>query len=103
MAIAAEIATTRYVHEKIIRAGISKTKLDEISDDLTFSKMLNVDLFLVAPANKKPDKDLVGKINEIRKKRNKLMHEGKFDADIVKLREMFVSTKNFISYLEGCD
>jgi len=103
LAIAAEIATTRYVRIKMLAAGISKTKLGEISEDLTFSKMLNVDVFLVSPADKKPDKDLVGKINEIRRMRNKLMHEGFFDADNVKLREMYLSARAFISYLEGCN
>jgi len=74
--------------------------LEELSEELTFSKMLNIDIFVVSPPNKKPDRELVGKINEIRRMRNKLMHEGHFLADSVKMREMFLSAKDFLAFLE---
>ena len=103
LAIAAEIATTRFVYKRMLESGVSKTKLEELSEELTFSKMLNIDIFVVSPPNKKPDRELVGKINEIRRMRNKLMHEGHFIADSVKMREMFLSAKDFMAFLEECN
>lgn len=103
LAIAAEMATTRFVHKKLVEAGVSKNKLDEAGEQLTFSKMLNIDLFVVCPQDKKPDRQLVGKINEIRTMRNGLMHEGRFGADGAKVRELYFAAKAFLKFLEERD
>jgi hypothetical protein len=78
LTIAAEMATTRFVHARLISAGVSRSKIDASDDQLTFSRMLNIDLFVLCPEDAKPDRQLIGKINELRVIRNKLMHEGKF-------------------------
>jgi hypothetical protein len=101
LAIGVEMATTRFVHAKLLAAGVSKSKLDGSDDQLTFSKMLNIDLLVVTPADRKPDPQILGKINEIRKLRNDLMHKGMFAADNVKLRDLYLASRQFVAYLDG--
>lgn len=101
LAIAVEMATTRFVHAKLLAAGVSKSQLDGADDQLTFSKMLNVDLFVVCPSGRKPDRPLVGQINEIRRLRNALMHEGQFTATRAKVGELHGAAKRFLEFLEA--
>ena len=97
--IACEMATQRFVHKALEATGVSKTKLDEMENYLTFSLMLNAILQAVTPPDMKPDKELIGAINEARKARNDLMHRGEFDLGIVDIRRLHDKAVDFVSYL----
>jgi hypothetical protein len=55
--IAAEVATQRFVHERLLLSQVSKTKLEEADKDMTYSMMLNIVLYAVTKDDQKPDKD----------------------------------------------
>lgn len=97
--IAAEVATQRYVHNRLRGSGVSKGKLEESEKDLTYSMMLNLVLVALAPENKKPDKDLLGKMNRARSLRNGYMHNGDLPHDPKEIVDLFENTKKFVKYL----
>jgi hypothetical protein len=101
--IAAEVATQRYVHKKLVASNVSKTKLEEAEKDLTYSLMLNVVLPAVAPDDKKPDKDLLGKMNRARSLRNDYMHDGDLPKDSKEIVDLYENTKRFLKYLRQLD
>jgi hypothetical protein len=101
--IAAEVATQRFVEKRLLSSSVSKTKLVEAEKDLTYSLMLNIVLFAVTPEGRKPDKELVGKMNRARSLRNDYMHEGKLPVDQKELVDLFENTKRFVQYLRELD
>jgi hypothetical protein len=100
LAIAAELATTRYVHAEYIARGVSKTKLDNSKTEIAFSIMLNIEIPALSPPDQKPDRQLLGKIDRIRTLRNDLMHYGRFASTQSELRELYSASKQFIEYLD---
>jgi hypothetical protein len=101
--IAAEVATQRFVEKRLLSSSVSKTKLVEAEKDLTYSLVLNIVLFAVTPDGRKPDKELVGKMNRARSLRNDYMHEGKLPMDQRELVDLFENTKRFVQYLRELD
>ncbi len=101
--IAAEVATQRYVHNRLQASGVSKGKLEESEKDLTYSMMLNLVLVALAPENRKPDKDLLGKMNRARSLRNAYMHNGALPNDSKEIVNLFENTKSFVKYLRHLD
>lgn len=97
--VAAEVATQRYVHKRLLSSGISKNKLDDAEKTLTYSLMLNVILSAVAPGNNKPDKGLLGKMNRARSLRNAYMHAGELPRDTSEVVRLYEDTKTFVQYL----
>lgn len=101
LAIAAEIATTRYIHAEYIRRGVSKNKLDDRKAEITFSIMLNIELIALAPDGQKPESQLIGQIDRIRRLRNELMHSGSFASSTDDLRKLHEAVRRFVSYIEA--
>ncbi len=99
MVIAAEMATSRYVKQKLLERGVSKSKWDESKTDVTYSQMLNLHLFALAPASLKPHRSLVGEMNKARTLRNKLMHEGEFASSKEDVQLLFSQTTRFLDYI----
>lgn len=99
LAIAAEIATMRYVHSEYIRRGVSKTKLQERQSEISFGIMLNLEVIALAPPSRPPDRQLLGRVDRLRKLRNDLMHNGKFGASLLELRQMHAAVKQYVAYL----
>lgn len=97
--IAAEIATRRYVFSALRATGVSRSKVTEVEREITYSTMLNVFLFSLAPVGMKPDRELIGTINAARSLRNKLMHEGVFRNTRDELLAIHAATDRFIQYL----
>ncbi len=97
--IAAEVATQQYVHSRLLAANVSKKKLDDVEKDLTYSLMLNVVLFAVAPKDNPPDKQLLGKMNRARTLRNAYMHNAELPCKVDEVAELFEYTKTFVAYL----
>jgi len=102
-AIAAEVVMTRYVHARLQQEGVPKKKLENVEKDLTFSIMLNTQLTALAPADRKPDTALVAQINELRKCRNKLMHEGTCGANHLRIVAMVAAAERFVDYIRSLE
>lgn len=101
LAIAVEAATRRYVHAALVASGSSKKKLKDVEKDLTFSIMLNVLLFSVAPVQTKPDRALVADIDSIRQLRNTLMHEGGVNCTREQIHHLYDRSLQFVSFLRA--
>jgi hypothetical protein len=99
LTIAAELATTRYVHTEYLRRGVSKSKLDDRKAEITFGIMLNIEVTALAPSENKPDRQLLGRIDRIRNLRNELMHSGRFSTSQEELRELYNATKHYVRFL----
>lgn len=97
----AEIETRRFVYEKLVDSGVSKTKLENFDEEFTYGRMLNIDIFSLSPSEKKPDKEIIAILDEGRKKRNKLMHEGQFNATKEDLTKLYDATIKYIEYIKS--
>ncbi len=99
LAIAAEIATSRFVHKLLEFAGVSKTKLRNMEKEMTFSRMLNVDVMALCPPSMKPDRNLLGSIDRLRDLRNSVMHRADFSAAADELHRLQGETEKYIRFL----
>lgn len=97
--IAAEVATQRFVHDRLLLSQVSKSKLGDTEKDLTYSMMLNIILYAVTKDDQKPDKDLIGKMNRARGLRNAYMHTGALPKNHAEVTELFELTKRYVEYL----
>lgn len=98
-AIAAEVATTRYVHARLQQEGVPKKRVENVERDLTFSMMLNTQLTVLAPVGMKPDAELLTQIDTLRKYRNELMHEGGCGAGRLDIVAMVSAADRFVTYI----
>ncbi len=75
---ACETLLTEYVRTNLFSRGLSKSKEKEAFHDLTFSQMLNLLSYFLFDMKEGNKKELIGKVNAIRKLRNDIVHEGKW-------------------------
>jgi hypothetical protein len=101
MVVAAEIATTRYIHRRWIETGVSKSKLQDYEKDVTYSQMLNIHIVALTPDSKKPDSSLLGEMNLARSMRNDSMHEGVFTVRQEELESLYSSTRKYLDYIDS--
>ena len=101
--IAAEVATQRYVHRRLNEEGVSKNKLDNAKGDLKYSLMLNTVLNAVTPTARKPNNDLVGKMNRARNMRNDYMHNGIQPNDATEIAELYTRTVEYVKYIKSLE
>jgi hypothetical protein len=101
LAIAVEVATARFVHEKLRAAGVPGKRLKDIEKDLTFSVMLNTQVMALAPDGHKPDLELIDAINRIRKWRNELMHKGAFALSRLEVVALSNAAEHYVTYLSS--
>lgn len=101
MVIAAEVATTQFVHKQWKENGVSNSKLKEYEKDITYSQMLNIHLYSLSPKDKKPDSNLIGDLNRARDLRNDFMHEGTFVVQQQELERLYLSTFSYLEYIES--
>jgi hypothetical protein len=73
--IAGEAMLTAYLHEIKVKRGASKNKLKDYEDEVPFSYMLNVELPVLLGTTDEADRQIIGKVDGIRKKRNRVIHE----------------------------
>lgn len=99
LAIAAEKATHRFTSKMFEFSGVSKSKLDDMEKDMTFSRALNVDVMALCPPGFKPDRELIGQIDKVRKYRNEFMHRANFQVAREELRELYAKTEEYIQHL----
>lgn len=100
LAIAAEKATHRFVSKTLVFSGVSKTKLDDMQKEMTFSRALNVDVMALCPPGLKPDRDLLGQVDKVRRHRNDFMHEASFQVTKNELRNLYQKTEEYIQHLD---
>lgn len=100
MVIATEMATSKYIRSRFLALGVSRSKWDKAENDITYSQMLNVHLFVVAPDKLKPDRDLIGKLNRARELRNNFMHRGEFALQRDEALELLNTTERYLNYLK---
>ena len=98
-AVAVEVATSQYVNGRLRQEGVSKTKLSELKADLTFNIMLNTQVTPLAPSGNKPDIQLLGAMNRLRKLRNDYMHYGVFAVTREEVVKLAAEAEKFVSYL----
>jgi hypothetical protein len=100
LVIAAEVLTARFVNRVLQHEGVSNTKLKEYQKEMTFSRMLNIDIFGLCPQDMKPDRKIIGTIDWARRLRNKVMHEGVFSASRQELRKLYETVNTYRDFLE---
>jgi hypothetical protein len=74
---ACETYFVQYISIKLYQQGLSKTKKKEAFNDLSFSQMLNLLSYFILNMKEIETKNLIGKVNTLRKIRNDIVHEGK--------------------------
>ncbi len=101
LAIAVEAATARYVHHRLRQEGVSNARLSDLEADLTFSIMLNAQVMALAPASSKPDSQLIGDVDRIRRLRNDVMHKALFAVRRPELQRLVERAELYIEYLDN--
>jgi hypothetical protein len=99
LAIAAEIATHRFVSRSLVSAGVSKGKLDSMQKEMTFSRALNIDVMALCPPGLKPNRGLLGDVDRVRRLRNGVMHEADLNATRDELLGLIGRTEEYVGHL----
>jgi hypothetical protein len=100
--IACEIALAGLLKDHLINRGVSKTQIEKYFDDVTFSSLLNMYLpIIVDLTNLDNYRDIVGKINWARQRRNKIVHMGfsEHDIKIETVNRAISSARDLIEYI----
>jgi hypothetical protein len=71
-----EVVTSDFLRYKKIAAGVSKTKLNDYSKDLRISYMINVEVPIFISPMTDAKREILGKVDAIRNKRNNVIHQG---------------------------
>lgn len=100
MAIAAEIATHRFVSRSLVSAGVSKGKLNSMQKEMTFSRALNIDVMALCPPGLKPDRGLLGDVDRVRRLRNGVMHEADLNTTRDELLGLLERVEEYIGHLD---
>jgi len=72
-----EVAITSILKTIKLKKGISKKKIEDLEGEVGISYLLNIELPLVHENNDARFKDLIGRVDSIRKIRNKVIHENR--------------------------
>jgi len=99
--IAAEIVTVRIVNAVCIDRGVSKKKLKELRDKLSYSWALNVGIPLAFDVKRRPAADLVAAMNNARQIRNDLMHEARFAMTRIQVDDLIKQTQAYVMALRA--
>lgn len=74
---------TKYLTNRKIQAGISKTKISNYEKDIGISYKLNIELPLLLKVGEK-EKEVIAKVESIRKKRNNIIHGNEQSKEVSK-------------------
>jgi hypothetical protein len=72
------------INNNLRKLGLSNSKEKDALSDLTFSQMLNLISYFIVDMKNDTNKEIIGKINSMRKIRNNLIHKGKWVDDTSK-------------------
>jgi hypothetical protein len=93
-----EAAIIKYLRSAKLAKGISKNKIDDFESEVGISYLLNVELPLIHERNDETFKILVGKIDAIRKLRNRVIHQNK-GITHDEAENAYNTTLEFLDYL----
>ncbi len=72
--IIAEIMLAGYLHQLKLKRGASKSKLDDFEEEVPFSYMLNIELPVLIGNPIDDDRQVIARMDKVRKKRNDIIH-----------------------------
>jgi hypothetical protein len=78
--IALEMALSKFVRIKWGERGVSNSALKKADRDITLSMMTNIELMALSDPERKPPSELIGRLNQARKLRNEIVHQGKINV-----------------------
>ena len=93
-----EIKVTAIVKKFKLKNGVSKTKYEKFDKDIPISYKLNVELPIIMQPIDEKGKELLGKINTIRSKRNDIVHNG-ISINREEFNEAYKTVWNFLRLL----
>jgi hypothetical protein len=93
-----EVAIVSYLRTAKLAKGISKSKLDDFESEVGISYLLNIELPLIHQTNDESFKLMVGKVDAIRKLRNKVIHQNR-DINSVEAENAYQTTLEFLDYM----
>lgn len=76
--IACETHLSDVILKHLRERGLSNSKADDAFNDLTFSQMINLLSYFITNMKEENTKNIIGKINALRKLRNDIIHEAKW-------------------------
>ena len=65
-----------YLHDLKLKLGASKSKLDDFEEEVPFSYMLNIECPVLIGNLTDDERQTIGEMDRIRKKRNAIIHKG---------------------------
>ena len=65
-----------YLYQLKVKLGASKTKLDDYDEEVPFSYKLNIELPVLLGNIDESDRQVIGDVDKVRKKRNAILHRG---------------------------
>ncbi len=93
-----EVAIVSYLRNAKLAKGISKSKLDDLESEVGISYLLNIELPLIHHPNDEKFKEILGKVDAIRKLRNKVIHQNK-DINSVEAENAYETALEFLNYM----
>ncbi len=101
IALAAEIATTRFLHEALIHRDWEEGRPDgSTGRDLPFARMLNEMVPAHCPPDGQPSPSLMSDMNRIRDLRDDLIQENALGASVSEMYRLHARAWQYMSFLE---
>ncbi len=97
-ALALERNATEFVYGKWLKRGISKKRLDDVKSNISLSQIINIGLRTVSPIGDEPSSELVRKLDELRRLRNQIVHEGYRDVSSTVARSHVDAVRELIDF-----
>ncbi len=93
-----EVAIASYLRNAKLTKGISKNKVDDFESEVGISYLLNIELPLIHSSNDEEFKLLIGKVDSIRKLRNRVIHQNK-DISLTEAENAYAIALEFLGYM----
>ncbi len=101
IALAAEIATTRFLRGSLIRANSPAPSAESSAGaHPAFAHMLNVMVLAHCPQDGQPSPSLISDMNRIRELRDDLVRENALGASVSEMYRLHAQVRQFVSFLE---
>ena len=97
--IALEMALSIFVRKKWKQRGVSQNRIDLAKRDVTLSMMMNIELMALTDDDRKPSSELIGRLNNARRLRNDIVHEGRIDVSESEGHECISSVKEALLFM----
>lgn len=95
-----ETITSEFLDKKKSESGISNKKLKELKSEVGISYMLNIEIPLVVNGLSPKQKELIGKVGSLRKKRNDIVHNSA-DVSEEEAQNALVITQEYLNFIHS--